>query len=110
MECIKEEYGHAKEDKGLPVFNYSIDYDCNNREPLFYEGYPGSIVDVSQLQCMLDKAMAYGYKNAGFILDRGYFSRENIKYMDKCGYDFVIMVKGMKALVNDSVKEVRYIR
>lgn len=81
MECIKEEYGHAKEDKGLPVFNYSIAYDCNNREPLFYEGYPGSIVDVSQLQCMLDKAMAYGYKNAGFILDRGYFSRENIKYM-----------------------------
>ncbi len=54
--------------------------------------------------------MAYGYKNAGFILDRGYFSRENIKYMDKCGYDFVIMVKGMKALVNDAVKEVRYIR
>lgn len=74
------EYGHAKEDKGLPVFNYSIAYDCNNREPLFYEDYPGSIVDVSQLQCMLDKAMAYGYKNAGFILDRGYFSRENIKY------------------------------
>lgn len=28
-------------------------------------------------------------------------------YMDKCGYDFVIMVKGMKALVNDAVKEVR---
>lgn len=101
------EYGRAKEDKGLPVFNYSIAYDCNNREPLFYEDYPGSIVDVSQLQCMLDKARAYGYKNAGFILDRGYFSRENIKYMDKCGYDFVIMVKGMKALVNDAVKKVR---
>ena len=101
------EFGHAKEDKGLPIFNYSIAYDCNNREPLFYEEYPGSIVDVSQLQCMLDKAKAYGYKNAGFILDRGYFSRENIKYMDKCGYDFVIMVKGMKALVNEAVKEVK---
>ena len=35
---------------------------------------------------MLDKAGDYGYKNAGFILDRGYFSRENIKYMNKCGY------------------------
>ena len=32
------EYGHAKEDKGLLVFNYSIAYDCNNREPLFYDG------------------------------------------------------------------------
>lgn len=93
------EYGHAKDDKGLPIFNYSIAYDCNNREPLFYEDYPGSIVDVSQLQCMLDKAKAYGYKNAGFILDRGYFSRENIKYMDKCGYDFVIMIKGIIVLI-----------
>ena len=101
------EFGHAKEEKGLPIFNYSVAYDCNNREPLFYEDYPGSIVDVSQLQCMLDKAKAYGYKNAGFILDRGYFSRENIRYMDKCGYDFVIMVKGMKALVNEAIKEVK---
>lgn len=101
------EYGHAKEDKGLPIFNYSVAYDCNNREPLFYEDYPGSIVDVSQLQCMLDKAKAYGYKNAGFILDRGYFSRENIKYMDKCGYDFVIMVKGMKALVREAIMKAK---
>ena len=101
------EYGHAKEDKGLPIFNYSIAYDCNNREPLFYETYPGSIVDISQLQLMLNKAVAYGYKNAGFILDRGYFSRENIRYMDKCGYDFVIMVKGMKSFVNDSIHEVQ---
>ena len=101
------EFGHAKEDKGLPVFNYSIAYDCNNREPLFYETYPGSIVDVSQLQMMLNKAVAYGYRNAGFILDRGYFSRENIRYMDKCGYDFVIMVKGMKSFVNDAIRQVQ---
>lgn len=72
-----------------------------------YINYEYDRVYVSQLQCMLDKAKAYGYKNAGFILDRGYFSRENIKYMDKCGYDFVIMIKGMKALVNDAVKEVK---
>lgn len=101
------EFGHAKEEKGLPVFNYSIAYDCNNREPLFYESYPGSIVDVSQLQLMLNKAVAYGYKNAGFILDRGYFSRENIRYMDKCGYDFVIMVKGMKSFVNEAILQVK---
>ena len=101
------EFGHAKDDKGFPIINYSIAYDCNNREPLFYENYPGSIVDISQLQMMLDKAVAYGYKNAGFILDRGYFSRENIRYMDKCGYDFVIMVKGMKSFVNETVLKVR---
>lgn len=99
------EFGHAKEDKGLPILNYSIAYDTKNREPLFYEEYPGSIVDISQLQYMLGKAQGYGYKKVGFILDRGYFSKENIELMDHCGYDFVIMVKGMAPLVNQLVLE-----
>ena len=99
------EFGHAKDDKNLPVFNYSIAYDTYNREPLFYEQYPGSIVDISQLQFMLEKASGYGYRHAGFILDRGYFSKENIQYMDKCGYDFVIMVKGMNSFVSDLILE-----
>lgn len=94
------EYGHAKQDKGLPVFNYSIAYDRTNRVPLFYEDYPGSIVDVSQFQFMLEKARSYGYRQCGFILDRGYFSKANIRYMDECGYEFIIMVKGMKHLVS----------
>ena len=101
------EFGHAKDDQGQPVLNFSVAYDRNNSEPLFYEEYPGSIVDVSQLQLMLEKAKGYGYRNIGFILDRGYFSKGNIHYMDKCGYEFVIMMKGMKSLVKDLVREVR---
>ena len=50
------EFGHPKDDRGLPAFNYSIAYDTYNKEPLFYEQYPGSIVDISQLQYMLKKA------------------------------------------------------
>lgn len=99
------EFGNAKDDKHLPIFNYSIAYDTNNRDPLFYETYPGSINDVSQLQFMLDKASSFGYKKVGFILDRGYFSKANISYMDQCGYSFVIMVKGMASFVNGLVKE-----
>ena len=101
------EYGHQKENTGIPMINYSIAYDTKNREPLFYEEYPGSIVDVSQLQFMLEKAKGYGYKKIGFILDRGYFSKSNIEYMDSCGYDFVIMVKGMASFVNRLVTENR---
>ena len=99
------EFGNAKVDTGKPIFNYSIAYDTHNREPLFYEKYPGSINDVSQLQIMLDKALEYGYRKIGFILDRGYFSKANLDYMDQCGYDFVIMVKGMSTLVNELILE-----
>jgi len=99
------EYGKSKVDNGLPIFNYAIAYDTKNREPLFYETYPGSINDVSQLQFMIDKAKGYGYKKIGFILDRGYFSKGNIEHMDKCGYSFVIMVKGMASFVNQLTLE-----
>ena len=97
------EYGHPKDDQGKEIFNYAIAYDRDNREPLFYESYPGSIVDISQLQYTLEKAKGYGYKRVGFILDRGYFSKDNIHFMDDNGYSFVIMVKGMKKLVNEIV-------
>ena len=97
------EYGKPKVDMGFPVFNYAVGYDVNNREPLFYEKYPGSIVDISQLKLMLNKAQGYGYKKVGFILDRGYFGKQNIEHMDACGYSFVIMVKGMADLVSELI-------
>ncbi len=101
------EFGYAKDEDGKPVINYSIGYDSENKVPLFYEAYPGSIVDVSQLQYTLEKVKGFGYKKIGFILDRGYFSKENIHCMDRNEFDFIIMMKGMKTLVRDLVMEVK---
>ena len=99
------EFGAAKVDAGLPIFNYAVGYDVNNREPLMYEKYPGSINDVSQLQFMVDKVKGYGYKNIGFILDRGYFSKDNLRYMDSSGFSFIIMVKGIKDFISGQVRK-----
>lgn len=101
------EFGKAKDDKGIPVFNVSVAFDKTNKLPLFYEAYPGSITDVSQFRCMVGKAIEYGYRKIGFILDRGYFGKENIQYMDENGYSFIIMVKGCKALVAAMVDSIR---
>jgi transposase len=101
------EFGKAKDDKGLPIFNVSLVFDKTNRIPLLYEEYPGSITDVSQFTHMVDKVMEYGYKNIGFILDRGYFSKDNIRYMDDNGFSFIMMVKGRKKLVASLVGEHR---
>lgn len=101
------EYGKAKDEKGLPVFNLALAFDKTNRVPLFYEEYPGSITDVSQFEYMVDKVKEYKYKSVGFILDRGYFSKANIKYMEDNGYNFIIMVKGRKSLVSELITENR---
>lgn len=101
------EFGKAKDDKGLPVFNVSLVFDKSNRIPLLYEEYPGSITDVSQLPYMVDKVREYGYENIGFILDRGYFSKDNIRYMEENNFSFIIMIKGRKELVASLVDEHR---
>lgn len=98
------EFGKPKDDKGKPVFNVSLVFDKSNQIPLLYEEYPGSINDVSQFSHMVDKVNEYGYKNIGFILDRGYFSEDNIRYMEENGYAFIMMVKGRKKLVASLVE------
>lgn len=101
------EFGKPKDDKGLPVFNVATVFDKTNRIPLLYEEYPGSITDVSQFTYMVDKVKEYKYNKIGFILDRGYFSKENIQYMEDNGYAFIMMVKGRKELVASLVEEHR---
>ena len=73
--------------------------------PLFYEMYPGSIIDNTQCSHMVEKAKEYGYKNVGLILDRGYFSIKNIHYYDAKGYDFLMMIKTNSFLVTEMLKE-----
>lgn len=102
------EFGHAKDDIDKPIVNLAVGYDVKNSEPLFYEEYPGSINDVSELSSMIDMAKGYGYKDIGFILDRGYFSRDNIRKLCNEGYKFIIAAKGsakfLRKLMKESVK------
>jgi len=101
------EYGHAKEDNDIPVVNYAAAYDQDRSIPLFYETYPGSIIDNTQCDVMVEKAKEYGHENVGFILDRGYFSAGNIKHLTKQGYAFLLMAKGNTKFVREAVEEVR---
>ena len=101
------ELGNAKDDKATPIVNIGVAYDSTNQVPLFYEVYPGSINDVSQFRYFVDKALAYEYRNVGFVLDRGYFSRANIEYMDEHKLPFVMMVKGCKPLVSELIDKHR---
>ena len=70
---------------------------------MLYELYPGSINDISQFQCTVEKAKGYGYKKIGFVLDRGYFSKENIYDLEENGYSFVMMLKGKADLVRQLI-------
>jgi len=101
------EFGHAKDNSELEQINISYAVDQEDATPLFYELYPGSIIDNSQCSWMVEKARSYGYSHVGFILDRGYFSKKNIRYFDRNGYEFLLMIKQDSKLVKDMIKDAR---
>lgn len=103
------EFGHSKDEKSeLPQINVSVGFDQTSLTPLFYELYPGSIIDNSQCEMMVDKVKRYGYKNIGFIIDRGYFSMDNINYFHDNDYDYIIMAKIDAKFVRKALQEAQY--
>lgn len=101
------EFGHAKSDEGLPIVNTGMAYNETTGTPLFYQDYPGSIIDNTQFVDMIERSNRYGYNNVGFILDRGYFSKDNIKFMDNNNYSFIMMAKGNANFVKDNINLAR---
>lgn len=110
MNCVAgnlelAEYGHAKDNPDLPQVNMSLGYNQTGNKPLFYSLYPGSIIDNTECEKMVERAKYYECENIGFILDRGYFSKKNIRYFERNGYDYILMTKGNAGFVQEAVEE-----
>lgn len=110
MNCVAgnlelAEYGHAKDNPDLPQVNMSLGYNQTGNKPLFYSLYPGSIIDNTECEKMVERAKYYECENMGFILDRGYFSIKNIRYFERNGYDYILVTKGNAGFVQEAVEE-----
>lgn len=99
------EMGHAKLNPTKPIVNLSIAFDEDNKIPLFYELYSGSVPDISCIETMINKAKGFGFNDACFILDRGYFSKNNVRNIVKQGYDFLIAARNKEGFIDDLISE-----
>lgn len=105
------EFGHAKKNIGAPIVGIALAMDSKNKVPLDFMLYQGSIPDVSQVQDLIARLRSYGYKKITVVMDRGFYSENNIIQLDEAGFDFVLMAKGSKRFVRDLVinkSEVNY--
>nr|MBQ4455258.1 transposase [Clostridia bacterium] len=100
------EYGHSKKEVDLKQVNISFASLAEDATPLFYEVYPGSIIDNSELALLALKAGRYGYEHIGFILDRGYCSKKNIGFLDDSGYSFIMMVRDSNTFLKAFKQEI----
>lgn len=103
------EYGKAKVDEGLPQVNTAYFLDRESGLPIYFDVYYGSIVDITHCKTALDKIQAVRNGVTGHIvLDRGYFSMQNLDYFYKNGFCFTCMGKEGKTLsrlIKDNPRE-----
>ena len=92
IKLLELEYGHNRDGKKLPQLNFSLLLDSARGIPVFYDIYPGSIVDVSTLRNTISKGMSIGIENAMLIMDRGFFSINNICELMGNDYSFIMPI------------------
>ena len=84
------EWGYNRDKEKLPQINIGMYFGEETRLPLYYRVYPGSISDKAHLKYMIaDNDFINGQK-ARFVMDRGFYSADNLRCLTERGYRFVI--------------------
>jgi Transposase len=73
------EYGYNRDKEKLPQINLGMYYGEESKLPIFYCTYKGSIVDKSHLKYIMQYNERLGIKDVCFVMDRGFFSEDNVK-------------------------------
>jgi len=77
------EWGYNRDGESLPQINLGMVFGEPSCLPLFFTIYPGSIKDVTTLKNVLMQGNAFGIGESLFVLDKGFYSKINIKQMKK---------------------------
>ena len=97
------EFGKAKDDPTKPQVNLALAVKQSDSMPLCYDLFPGSIIDLTECEQLVDRMEAFGYRNIGLLFDRGYFSEANVKQLDSIGYSFIMMLREDQKFVKDLI-------
>lgn len=88
------EWGYNRDKERLPQINMGMYYGEESGLPLYYRVYPGSISDKAHLKYMIADNEFVNGKRTRFVMDRGFYSKENLQYLTAGGYRFVIALPG----------------
>jgi transposase len=84
------EWGYNRDGLDLPQVNLGLVLSLNRHLPLYFKLFPGSINDVVTLKNLVAETKAFGIEKSLFILDRGFYSENNIKELSSEKIDFIL--------------------
>ncbi|MDR2457910.1 MAG: IS1634 family transposase [Clostridiales Family XIII bacterium] len=104
-ELIKHiKYGHSKDNDDLPRVNLALILGQNSFMPVYYRLLPGNINDVTTIQKFIYDTKFLGISNMDFIMDRGFYSADNINNMALNNLNYIVGIRNSAKIVSNYVK------
>lgn len=101
------EWGYNRDKENLPQLNFAMYYGQQSMLPLYYCVYPGSVPDKTHLEYMLRDNELIGCKGTKYVLDRGFFTADNLRFMTEAGTRFIISVPNSSVFAKELIDKHR---
>lgn len=101
------EWGYNRDKEKLPQINMGMYYWEESKLPLYYRIYPGSISDKTHLKYMVEDNTFTVSGQIRYVMDRGFYSAENLQYLTEKGHRFIIALPGSLKYVKELLKRHR---
>ena len=90
-ECLGQvQYGKNKEDDRLPQLNLALVFGETSGLPFYYRKLAGNIPDVKTVKTLLAELDILGYSQVKLVMDRGFYSEDNVNALFKERVKFLI--------------------
>lgn len=107
-ECLNQvKYGVSKEDSALEQINLAVLFGQQSGLPFYYKRLPGNISDVKTIKNLLANINFLHFDKIKLLLDRGFYSEENINGMFQQHLKFLIGAKTSLKYVQSAIEKVR---
>jgi transposase len=105
------EWGYNRDNEKLPQLNLGMYYGVTSHIPVYYDLYSGSIPDKTYMEFMMTKAKDIGIRDVCYVMDRGFVTEDNVKYMYGNDVDFITAMPGARLealrLIDECKGEIR---
>jgi transposase len=103
-ESLKQvQYGYNRENDNLPQINLALVFGEESRIPFYYRKLAGNIPDVKTLKPLLFDLDSMGFDKVKLVMDRGFFSVDNINELFKERLKFLIPAKTSLKIIREEL-------
>lgn len=99
--------GKSKSGVKLPIINTAIYTDEETEISIWYEHFSGNVLDKTQTPYSVEKANQLGYNKIFLMMDRGYYSFDNMKSVSDLGIGFGVMLPETLEVVTETIRGFR---